>query len=55
MDYQDRLEVGGKINQELNQKIEVLERKLNSDPYFAKEIMSKTLYNFAVRIMAEGN
>ena len=55
IDYQDRLEVGGKINQELNQKIEVLERKLNSDPYFAKEIMSKTLYNFAVRIMAEGN
>ena len=55
MDYQDRLEVGGKINQELNQEIEVLERKLNSDPYFAKEIMSKTLYNFAVRIMAEGN
>ena len=55
IDYQDRLEVGGKINQELNQKVEALERKLNSDPYFAKEIMSKTLYNFALKIMTEGN
>ena len=55
INFQDRLEMGGKLNMELKQKIEILEKKLNSDPYFAKEIMSRTLYNFALRIMNENN
>ena len=29
-------------------KINILEQKLNSDPYYAREIMSKTLYDFAL-------
>ncbi len=48
-----------KIN-ELNYKIkdyeyqlQLAKNKLNSDPYFAKEIMSRTLYNFASKIMDE--
>ena len=55
MNFQDRLEMGGKLNMELKHKIEILEKKLNSDPYFAKEIMSRTLYNFALRIMNDNN
>ena len=55
INFQDRLEMGGKLNLELKHKIEILEKKLNSDPYFAKEIMSRTLYNFAMRIMDENN
>ena len=55
INFQDRLEMGGKLNMELKHKIEILEKKLNSDPYFAKEIMSRTLYNFAMRIMDENN
>ena len=55
INFQDRLEMGGKLNMELKHKIEILEKKLNSDPYFAKEIMSRTLYNFALRIMDENN
>ena len=55
INLQDRLEMGGKLNIELKHKIEILERKLNSDPYFAKEIMSRTLYGFALRIMNENN
>ena len=36
-------------------KINVLEQKLNSDPYYAREIMSKTLYDFALKMMSEIN
>ena len=36
-------------------KINVLEQKLNSDPYYAREIMSKTLYDFALKMMSENN
>ena len=53
MNLQDRLQMGGKLNQDLKVKIEALERKLKSDPYFAREIMSRTLYNFAMKIMNE--
>ena len=55
MNYQDKFEMGRKLNEDLNRKISDLERKLNSDPYFAKEIMSKTLYSFATRIMMDNN
>ena len=55
IDFQDRLEMGGKLNMELKQKIEILEKKLKSDPYFAREIMSRTLYNFALNLMTEKN
>ena len=52
---QDKFEIGRKLNEDLNKKINDYERKLNSDPYFAREIMSKTLYKFATRIMMENN
>lgn len=55
INLQDKFEAGGRLNKDLNQKIIVLERKLKSDPYFAKEIMSKTLFNFAFKIMSENN
>ena len=55
MNIQDRFEMGKKAHDDLKHKIADLERKLNSDPYFAKEIMSKTLYSFATRIMMENN
>ena len=44
---------GKKGYDELLIKYHNVEKKLNSDPYFAKEIMSRTLYNFAFRIMSE--
>ena len=53
MNLQNKLEIGGKLNQELKVKVEALERKLKSDPYYAREIMSRTLYNFAMKIMNE--
>jgi chromosome segregation ATPase len=55
INLQDKFSAGAKYNHDLSQKIIVLERKLKSDPYFAKEIMSRTLYNFASTIMAENN
>ena len=55
INLQDKFEAGGRLNKDLNQKVIVLERKLKSDPYFAKEIMSKTLFNFAFKIMSENN
>ena len=55
INLQDKLAAGGKYNHDLNQKIIFLERKLKSDPYYAKEIMSKTLFNFASKIMQENN
>ena len=41
-----------KINN-LNYQLQTTQIKLKSDPYFAREIMSKTLYNFAATIMSE--
>ena len=55
INLQDRLQMGGKLNNDLNQKIRVLETKLKSEPYFAKEIMSKALFEFANKIMREKN
>ena len=48
----------GKMKNEISmyhEKINALEQKLNSDPYYAKEIMSKTLYDFALKMMSENN
>lgn len=42
-----------RTNRELTTKLSKAENKLNSDPYYAKEIMSKTLFNFAFKIMNE--
>ena len=36
-------------------KINILEQKLNSDPYYAREIMSKALYDFGLKMMSENN
>ena len=55
MDLKDRLERGGKLNKELKQKINNLENKLKSEPFYAKQIMSETLFNFALKIMTENN
>ena len=53
--YQERLRNGENINREMSEKINFMEQKLNSDPYFAREIMSKTLYDFALKMMSENN
>ena len=55
MDLKDRLERGGKLNKELKQKINNLENKFKSEPFYAKQIMSETLFNFALKIMTENN
>lgn len=55
MDLKDRLERGGKLNKELKQKINNLENKFKSEPFYAKQIMSETLFNFAYKIMTENN
>ena len=44
---------GKKVYNDLLNKYNIAQKKLQSDPYFAREIMSKTLYNFAYRIMSE--
>ena len=53
--YQEKLKNGEQINREMSEKINILEQKLNSDPYYAREIMSKTLYDFALKMMSENN
>ena len=53
--YQEKLKNGEQINREMSEKINFLEQKLNSDPYYAREIMSKTLYDFALKMMSENN
>ena len=55
LELQDRLEAGGKLNEELKERIIILERGQISNPYFAKQIMSRTLYNFAYKLMSENN
>ena len=39
----------------MSEKINNLEQRLNSDPYYAREIMSKTLYDFAYKMMSDNN
>lgn len=51
----DRLEQGRKLNNDLKQKIYNLEKQLKSEPFYAKQIMSETLFNFAYKIMTENN
>ena len=44
------------LNNQINEydnKLKIAENKLKSDPYLAKEIISHTLYNFALAIMDE--
>ena len=53
--YQQKLQNGENINREMSEKINFLEQKLNSDPYYARDIMSKTLYDFALKLMSENN
>ena len=53
--YQGKLKNGESLNREMSEKINFLEQKLNSDPYYAREIMSKTLYDFALKMMSENN
>lgn len=55
MNLRDRLEQGGRLNKDLKQKLYNLENKLKSEPFYAKQIMSETLFNFALRIMTENN
>ena len=55
MNLEDRLKQGGKLNKELKQKINSLENQLKSEPFYAKQIMSETLFNFAYKLMAENN
>ena len=55
MNLKDRLELGRKLNNDLKQKIYNLERQLKSEPFYAKQIMSETLFNFAYKIMNENN
>ena len=47
-------ELNGSIK-EYDKKLNICRNKLNSDPYYAREILSKTLYNFASKIMVENN
>ena len=56
--YNDGEKEKGKMKNEISmchEKINALEQKLNSDPYYAREIMSKTLYDFALKMMSEIN
>ena len=52
---QEKIKSGENMNREMSEKIHFLEQKLNSDPYYAREIMSKTLYDFALKMMSENN
>ena len=56
--YENDEKEKGKMKNEISmyhEKINALEQKLNSDPYYAREIMSKTLYDFALKMMSEIN
>ena len=51
----EKIKEGEKINREMNEKMNIMGQKFNSDPYYAREIMSKTLYDFALKMMSENN
>ena len=53
--YQEKYKEGEKIKSQLAEKITILEQKLNSEPYYAREILSKTLYDFSLKMMSENN
>jgi len=57
-DFEDMEKEKEKAKNEIimyQEKINVLEQKLNSDPYYAREIMSKALYDFGLKMMSENN
>ena len=53
--YQEKIQKEINTNNELKTKVITLEKRLKSDPYMAKEILSRTLYDFASKIMMENN
>lgn len=57
-DFEDMEKEKEKTKNEIimyQEKINTLEQKLNSDPYYAREIMSKALYDFGLKMMSENN
>ena len=55
-DFEDMEKEKEKAKNEIimyQEKINILEQKLNSDPYYAREIMSKALYDFGLKMMSE--
>ena len=57
-DFEDMEKEKEKTKNEIimyQEKINILEQKLNSDPYYAREIMSKALYDFGLKMMSENN
>ena len=57
-DFEDMEKEKEKAKNEIimyQEKINILEQKLNSDPYYAREIMSKALYDFGLKMMSENN
>ena len=57
-DFEDMEKEKEKAKNEIimyQEKINILEQKLNSDPYYAREIMSKALYDFGFKMMSENN
>ena len=57
-DFEDMEKENEKAKNEIimyQEKINILEQKLNSDPYYAREIMSKALYDFGLKMMSENN
>ena len=54
-EYDEKVNELNDTIKEYNNKLNKCLNKLSSDPYYAREIMSKTLYNFASKIMMENN
>lgn len=54
-EYERKIKDLNNIINNYDNNLKIANYKLNSDPYFAKEIMSKTLYNFASKIMINKN
>ena len=57
-DFEDMEKEKEKAKNEIimyQEKINILEQKLNSDSYYAREIMSKALYDFGLKMMSENN
>ena len=55
LEYQEKIRNYENLNKGMSEKINNLEQRLNSDPYYAREIMSKTLYDFANKMMSDNN